>query len=71
MTPGPVNRPAPAPRTVRLANTMNRSDYTAPIVEEALAAWDAIETEHDAEHFDAVVMDCPICVAEWKELTGA
>lgn len=50
---------------------MNRSDYTSPTVEQALASWDAIEAEHDAEHFDDVVMDCPICVAEWKRLTGA
>ena len=70
MTPGLVARPAPAPRTVRLVNAMNRAEYTAPIVEEALASWDAIEAEHDTEHFDDIVLDCPICVAEWKKLTG-
>lgn len=28
--------------------------------------------DHEAgEHFDAIVMDCPVCFAEWEELTGA
>ena len=24
--------------------------------------------EHRDEHYDEIVMDCPICVAEWEEL---
>lgn len=49
---------------------MDRSTYCSPIVEAALNDWDAIEAEHDAEHFEDVVMDCPICVADWKKLTS-
>ncbi len=41
--------------------------YSTDIIEAAKAV---IEREHREEHFDDVVMDCPICVAEWDELTG-
>lgn len=53
------------------AATYSRSTHAAPIVEEALDAFDAWAAEHDAgEHSDGVYMDCPICAHEWAVLTG-
>lgn len=41
-----------------------------PTVQDAVDDWTEIEAEHDAgEHFDAIVVDCPICAAEWQEIT--
>lgn len=32
---------------------------------------DILQAEHlEGEHFDAVVVDCPECEAEWADLTG-
>ena len=29
-----------------------------------------VEQEHAEEHFDDICMDCPLCVAEWREIGG-
>jgi len=53
-----------ARETIRQAMT----DWNAATDEQRAEA--LMIAEHRAEHFDDIVMDCPLCVAEWQAIGG-
>lgn len=58
----------------RIERARMRADYLAEGIDlstlhASMFGDDAIADEHVAEHFDDVVMDCPLCVGEWEEVT--